>query len=296
MLSLGLMLMFSGCRQPKVTIPFDMSLSEPTDSMTREPNSEPKKPKKAIKAMGIEEALEAAEYYEFINHQALLISTYQHIIATSKDPDIVATNLTKLADLYLIDGNFAEAKRYYKKVIALYPGHKGIERARYREILAHFLSSLAPTRDQATTQATITLGKKYLEDFPHVEAGKVRGILAAAYKKLLASELLVVNFYLNKYALSGAIQPIKAALQRMMANTTIILPQLKAYDVAYNVMQSDPAWSHQILVAWDVEDIDIHEERQRVALRIQQAVSLLDKIVALDQATAMNFVNPRDKF
>lgn len=292
-----LLIVLTGCRKQKVALPQPSSVEE--EGVVPAVTTEPAKPTKSVKQMTVEEALEAAEYYEFINHQASLVATYQHIISKSKDPDIVATYLIKLADLHFIDNNFDEAKKNYKKATTLYPGHKGIEGARYREVLTHFLSSLNPSRDQSATQATITLGKKYLTDFPHVQPDRVRSIIAAAYKKLLMSELLVVNFYLNKFKLSDIAQPIKAALQRMQNIVVMIIPQLKLYDTEFARLQSDAEWSQHVLMPWDelqAKDLDTNEARTRVALKLQEAVVSLQTVVDPEGLKTLVASDLRDRF
>jgi tetratricopeptide (TPR) repeat protein len=244
---------------------------------------EPPKPKKPIKQMSVEEAVEAAHYYEFIDHEALLLATYQHIIAKSKDSDITACYLLKAADHYLQTNNFSEAKRYYKKLTTLYPGYKDIERASYREVLAHFLSSLAPSRDQAATQATITLAKKYLADFPQGAAGQVISILGAAYKRLLLSELLVIEFYLNKFSLTGTPQPLKGGIQRMKSLQTAVIAPLKKYDQNVAKMTESREWKEQVERPWSTFD-----ELVETSIGCQQVVQHLERAVALLETMATN--------
>lgn len=272
-------MVLGGCRQPSAHITLPSVLPELPPLLAESTPSEPAKPEKAIKQMSVEEAIEAAAYYAFINHQALLIAVYQHIIAKSKDPETVATYVIKLADLYFIDNNFDEAKKHYKKAITLYPGHTGIENARYREVLAHFLSSLSPARDQSATQTTINLGKKYLADFPQAEPDRVRSIIASAYKKLLQSELLVISFYLNKFRIgNGNTQPVQAALQRMINIVEILLPQLKIYDEHARTIQAQPNWMGHVFLSWDTlltDNLDTFESRQEVIAKLDYAVSIL---------------------
>ena len=275
-----LLIMLAGCRQPAAKVALPSVLPE-QENVVSDEVADPVKPQKAIKQMTVEEALEAVKYYEFINHQALLVATYQHIIAKSKDPETVATHLIKLADLYFIDNNCEEAKKYYKKATMLYPGHPGIENARYREVMTHFLSSLNASRDQSATQTTINLGKKYLVDFPQAEPERVRTIIAAAYKKLLQSELLVINFYLNKFKLNGTAQPIQAALQRMAGVADVLLPQLKLYDSAAAKIQAQEAWSHSVFLPWSTslsDNLDTDASRQEVIAKLEQAIPLLQTI------------------
>lgn len=286
-----------GCRQNKIHSPqADIAASEQTEEVKKK-LLDPQKPEKSIKQMTVEEAIEAVRYYESINHQALLIATYQNIIAKSKDPDVVATHLIKLADLYLADNNFEEAKKTYKKATTLYPGHQGIEAARYRELVAHFMSSLGPTRDQAATQTTINLGKKYLADFPQAEPERVRSIVAAAYKKLLVSEILVINFYINKAKLGTSRQPLKAALQRMDNIIKVIIPQLKQYDQEFNVLQLNQEWKERVKLSWGelaAEDLDDEAIRQRVINQLEQAVTLLHAVG--EPGKSVQVSNLRDRF
>lgn len=189
-----------------------------------------KTPQKRVKDMTLDEAITAARFYEEHMNSDHLIMTYQGIIAKSQhEPDIAATYLIKLADFYLGISNFDEAKKQYRKVIGLYPGFAGIERARYREVVAHFWSSLGPTRDQSATHTTITLGKQYLEDFkdaaPFCE--KIRTMIAASYRTVLEYERGIVEFYINRYFLSRDNEkPLRAALQRLEIIRTELLPDL----------------------------------------------------------------------
>lgn len=287
-----------GCRKPARKRV--QAVSHVQQEGAKKVEEEPKKPQKSIKQMALEEALEAARYYEFIAHEALLIATYQHIIAKSKDSDVTAQYLIKLADHYLQTNNFTEAKKYYKKIAMLYPGYRDIERARYREVIAHFSSSLAPSRDQAATQETISLAKKYMADFPQGSIDQVMSIVSAAYKKLLASELLVVEFYLNKFALSGAPEPLRGGLQRLQSLQDIIIPALKKYDATLVGTLESASWKEHMERPWSKLDdlLETAEGREQVVVYLQAAVALMRTIVvgAEPVSSSSGVAVARDKF
>jgi len=189
------------------------------------------KPQRRLREMSAAEAIHAADYYEKTGPQELIISAYQRVIAVSLDPETVATYLKKLADLYLENENYKEAKSYYQKFVSLYPGHPLIIDVRYHEILAHFLSSLSPQRDQTTTHQVIKLGKHYLADYPEQtkQHDMVIEMVGAAYKRLLEKEIAVIYFYLNKFSIDQLGSSLYAALQRVSHIVKTMIPDMEQF-------------------------------------------------------------------
>jgi tetratricopeptide (TPR) repeat protein len=189
------------------------------------------KPQRRLREMSGAEAVHAADYYEKTGPQDLIISSYQRIIAVSLDPETVALYLKKLADLYLKDDNYKEAKNYYHKFVSLYPGHSLIAEVRYHEILAHFLSSLSPQRDQTATHHVITLGKQYLADYPEqtTTRDKVIEMVGASYKRLLSYEISIIRFYLNKFSIDQLASSLHAATHRLVHIITLTMPEMNPF-------------------------------------------------------------------
>lgn len=220
-----ILLALPGCYRPAAPRPVK-ELPEQGGEQTEQQKTY--KPTRQVKEMTTEEARSAAAYYEEVGKQDLLIATYNRIITLEKDPEVVAQHIVKLADVYFGDGNFTEAIKQYRRAITLYPGASTLERARYREIVAHFWSALQSARDQTTTEATIKLGRRYLTDFPHeASAEQVAVMIAASYRKLLAHECMVMAFYQTKYATTGIVSSLRAVTQRLSYVVNTLLPEME---------------------------------------------------------------------
>lgn len=256
-----------------------------------------KKPRKRIKEMTVEEAVRAGEFYEHVKNYDLLPVAYQHIIAKSQhEPDVAAAYYIKLADFYLASNDFQEAKKHYRKVIDIYPGYQGIERARYREVLAHFWSSLSPERDQTTTRATIQLGRAYLKDFPHVtdSCERICGMIAASYRKLLESDMKVLESYIKKYFLNtNNERPLRGAVQRLHTIRTELLPDMVRFI-------PEAASVRDVLVIPEevVEAIDTIEGRTELAALLYQKLEQMRHTLVISGRAAkdMSAAQMRDRF
>jgi len=258
-----------------------------------------KRPTVQIKEMTHEQALEAVSYYEELGNSGLLVALYQRITATGKDPDIISRYMVKLADFYLGEGNFNEAIKQYRRAITLYPGAQGIERARYREIVAYFWNSLQPQRDQATTRMVIKLGKEYLAN-PADETSQqqIQGMVAASYKKLLENELLVAKFYYNKYLIGGVKSALPSAAQRISHITEQLLPDMATFlpesGALYEQLLPTAQEWHRIQ---ETEDVEHNEELQTaVAKEVVAALHHIESYLNKDSAHLPDFSKSRDKF
>jgi len=254
----------------------------------------PQKPTKQIKHMNAEEAIAAATFYEELGHKDMIVASYHQIINTAPDPDIAGTYLLKLADFYMGEGNIAEAKKQYQRIITIYPGHNSIERAHYRNLIAHYWSMLPAGRDQAATHTTIKLAKQYLSEYPdqHENSHKVRDIIAAAYQRLLAHELLVINFYLNQFLIEGRAASLKSAIHRLQFIQEKIIEYMKPF-----VSQVESLREYSTLP----EDM-VNFSTQSYAELLPYAQLLSDKVTRMRQFSEQHTlegpqsIHPRDTF
>lgn len=252
------------------------------DSKIRTIEFRKKTPQKRIKDMTLDEAITASRFYQENNNTDLLLATYQQIIAKSQhQPDIAASYIIKLADFYLGISNFDDAKKQYRKVINLYPGFIGIERARYREVVTHFWSSLGPKRDQTATRATITLGKQYLEDFKDAveSCDRIKTMIAASYRTVLEHEQGIVAFYIKKYFLhTDSEKPLRAALQRLEIIRAELLPELIYFIPEATALQHDLSIPETYS-----DDLSLKENRDIVVEQVQERIQRITTLLLREQ-------------
>jgi outer membrane protein assembly factor BamD (BamD/ComL family) len=256
------------------------------------------KPQRRLREMSEPEAVHAAEYYEKIGPQDLIISAYQRVIAVSLDPEIIATYTKKLADLYLADSNYKEAKKYYHKFVSLYPGHSLITDVRYHEILTHFLSSLSPQRDQTATHHVITLGKQYLADYPEQRTvatvrcmyEKVIEMIGASYQRLLFAEISIIRFYLNKFSIDQLASSLHAATQRLVRIITHTIPDMRPFVPQLEAIAAQLSLpeQHETEPTPDLFSARIDE--------IMKNVHILESFLAADVTPSYSTAYFRDKF
>ena len=223
-------IVLSGCKKP----PYEQTQPVIKHHYTQEKLDQIKKSKPAnnIKKMTLEEAFQAKEYYRAVNETELLIKTLERITSLSTDHQVLGDVKLELADLNLKMGNLEVAQKLYKEYRTLFPGSEHIKHACYQEVLANYWDTLDADRDQTKTQATITLGQNFLEEFPNDDlfAHTINDTLKTCYTKLLDSELHSVNFYLNKYNYSQNATALNAAQNRLAYIKKELLPHLNIAD------------------------------------------------------------------
>jgi len=245
---------------------------------------------KRIKDMNLEEALEAKQYYEDLGREDMVLQLIPHIISISKDVHLTARLQLELADLHLSSGNLEQAGKLYTDFVSFYPGDANIKKARYHLLLATFWTALEPDRDQALTNTSVELAKKYLQDFPQDEeyTPKVHEIIKACYQALLEGELSLMKFYLNKFTYEHKPTAIEAARLRLTHIKDAYLPILALYDErGKNILET-------------MEPIEKLATMDDLALVREQA-DLIMKQVALAEMLLVSplqkyKVHPRDTF
>lgn len=185
-------------------------------------------PKKMVKDMNYQEALEGKEYYEAVNNDEFTLKCAERMVALASDKEETAKALLTLAQGYNKQGDHKKAKQYAQDYQLYYPGTPEAKDAAYLAIQSQFLSTLGAGKDQTSTHKTIEQAELFLKRYENEEhyCKSVKDMVQACYKKLLDNELSVINTYVarNKYNKKDA--PLVAASRRIEHIKKKLLPQV----------------------------------------------------------------------
>lgn len=233
--SLALVLLLGilpGCKKPYEQFKRPVPTKTFREKQTLMHTIKKKSLRKHVKDMNLQEALEAKHYYEELGREDVILRLIPHIIALSKDMQLVAQLQLEFADRQLSSGELEEAQKLYTNFIAFYPGDPNIKAARYRQLLATFWTALEPDREQILILTAVDAAKSYLKDFPDDTEywSKVHEILKTCYLSLLEGELGLIKFYLNKFSYERKPTAIEAARSRLEHSKEAFVPILGLYD------------------------------------------------------------------
>jgi outer membrane protein assembly factor BamD (BamD/ComL family) len=187
-----------------------------------------------IKDMTLAQALKAREYYQAFGWDEQLTKLLVHIIALTKDVNKLAEYTLELADVHTRLGNLEQAQKLYETFVTFYPGSAHIKDVRYRQVVVAFLRSNDASRDQSMTRTTINYAHAYFLDFPEddIWGEEIHKILHTSYRRLLESELGVMQFYVHRYSFAGNVAALDAAQSRLQYLRVHVLSKLILYDHA----------------------------------------------------------------
>lgn len=183
-------------------------------------------PKKMVKDMNYQEALDGKDYYEAVNNEEFALKCAERMVALASDKEETAKAMLKLAHGYIKEGDYQKSKQYAMDYQLYYPGTPEAKDAAYIAIKAQYLSTLIPGRDQTNTYATIEQAedflKKYETDTQYKQS--VKEMANTCYQKLLENEVAIVKTYLarNKYNKQQA--PLASASRRIAHIKEKLLP------------------------------------------------------------------------
>lgn len=157
----------------------------------------PHKNKLALKSLqelkeGLAKALEQKDY-----ETATKYLDAMRMVCT--DTEELKNILLQLADLYYSREDWAKAERAYQEFVMLYPGAHKCDYAHYKAVECGFKLTLDFDRDQTKTQEVLKLADEFT--ITHKNSGYLNEVITIATQcreKLLASDVNVFNFYMNK--------------------------------------------------------------------------------------------------
>ena len=128
------------------------------------------------------------------------IKYLKRMLTLCTDIDALADHLLELGDLLFESEKYVKAVKVYREFTQLYPGDTRVEYALYRAVSASFKCTHEPDRDQTPTHETIELADAFLArgDIFTTHRTEVEKIRTECYQKLVASELNVCSFYLDR--------------------------------------------------------------------------------------------------
>jgi outer membrane assembly lipoprotein YfiO len=114
------------------------------------------------------------------------------------DPELLKDILLEMADIYFELQEWTKAERAYNEFVLLYPGAMRCDYAHYRAIVCATNLTLTPDRDQTKTEETVKLAEEFITNHPKSSyLEKVIQLTAQCREKLLESDVLIFNFYMN---------------------------------------------------------------------------------------------------
>jgi outer membrane assembly lipoprotein YfiO len=235
-------------------------------------------PYKKVRDMELSEAENAACYYRECGYYDLAIKSYERILALSEDHEIIARSLLKLAALQRELGHYEEAQKYYDQFLTMYPGHAEREFAHFKCLESHYLSMKDATRDQSSTEKTLQKAKAFLDLFPDksVYAEQVREIINICNKRIIAHELFIAQFYVNKYRYELTISPLRAARNRINYIAEELLTYLSPRDEQIEIV--DELIGDYLMKNLEAEasEVELTKHADQMDHIIQELSKLLD--------------------
>lgn len=134
----------------------------------------------------------------------------ERLITLCENSHEKADLIIEIADLLFSQNDFDAAKKWYQEFVRLYPGNKGIEKAKRSIILCTKQYIRSPDRDQTPTEETLKLAQEYLDK----ESFKTYREEVTAIKKeceaiLAQADCGVAEFYITYGDYSAAERRIK---------------------------------------------------------------------------------------
>lgn len=219
---------------------------------------------KKIERLTFDEALDVYYFYKKQPKKPQLASVIERIIALTTDHDFINPLLIELADLMFESGNYKKAEEYYTQHATMYPGSSHIDYVKTRQIESAYKQILDVRRDQSKTKETRKLIESYLLslDNDNPKRKNMEKILDQCYMILLESELLYINFYLNRYrTMERQEKALDAAYKRLHHINTTLIPFIKA--------------EHYQNVHNELDDFFADEHRKQDIATIEKIVSRL---------------------
>lgn len=215
---LSILSLIALCAQGNSPFGLGQNMKKPDFGMPDKKKKAPHKNKLALKSItelqeGLKKALEQKDYETATKHLDAL-----RMVCT--DTEELKNILLQLADLYYLREEWAKAERAYQEFAMLYPGAQKCDYAHFKAVECGFKLTLDFDRDQTKTQEVL----KFAEEFTasHKESHYLNEVITIATQcrqKLLASDVNVFNFYLNK-------NDYKAAQKRLDIISKEHVPQL----------------------------------------------------------------------
>lgn len=141
---------------------------------------------------GLKKALDEADYETATKYLDAL-----RMVCT--DTEELKNILIQLADLYYIREDWAKAERAYNEFVMLYPGAEKCDLAHFRAVECGFKLTLGADRDQTKTQEVLKLADEFISTHKNsAYTNEVITIATQCREKLLASDINVFNFYMDK--------------------------------------------------------------------------------------------------
>ncbi len=193
-------------------------------SRMRKTTGKKKKKKTTLSTMNYEELAIAKNRQVAANNKDIAIKYVEQMMKLCDDINKLAEHLVELGDLLFDCSQFERSAHIYIEFTNLYPGNDQVEYSLYRGILSSFYCTLDAEHDQTKTEETIALTDKFLErEDVFVEyRNEVKKIRTQCYHKLVQSEFLICNFYINR----GGKKSLKAAELRIEDLRTAWLKKL----------------------------------------------------------------------
>lgn len=180
-------------------------------------NSDQPNINKLAKHMNFKEAAYAKDYYKEKKNSDCFINCAERVLAVGGDQDIEQTTRLELAEHYLEQCKYEKANNYSIEYQKLYPGTTEAKRAAFIEIQSYYLATLTSDRDQSDTLKALEHAQDFLKLYPDDTeyTADITNIISTCYKKLLESEIHVIESYLNKYNYYNYAAPLISGQKRI---------------------------------------------------------------------------------
>ncbi len=185
--------------------------SKKQKSRMRKSTSEKKKKASTYREMTFEELLAAKNVHMAQNNYASAIKYLDQMIKLCNDATIIAQLWIEVADLLVLDKEYAKAAQRYAEYAILYPGGEHIEYALFKAIECSFECTLSNDRDQTKTEETLALAESFLQQDHFTQyTDQVRIVRDQCYSKLVESEMSICSFYIKRGQVKQAEKRLEA--------------------------------------------------------------------------------------
>jgi len=180
--------------------------------------------------MNLEQAYQARLYYLWKQSIDPAIHVLERILILEEDQNQRAYHMIEIGDLHMSKEDYAGAQTVYETCIEQYPGSAYFEYLMRQLMLCHYYNMMPPEKDQTETRNVITSADTYLNTFGEFStyAHEAHQLQRHAYHDFCTAELLVSDFYLNKYTYTQAPSTLRAAYYRLQYMYDHIVPYLDA--------------------------------------------------------------------
>lgn len=183
---------------------------------------------KLIEKMNFKEAAYAKRYYQLNNNNDLFVAAGERLLAVGGDQDIEQITRLELAEYYLNSSKYEKSRNYALEYQKLYPGTKDAKKSAFIEIQSYYLDILSSDRDQSNTVQALEHAKEFLNIYSEDTEYKdeIKQIIDSCYKKLVESEINVIDSYFIKYNYYNHIAPLISVKKRVAYINDKIKPNL----------------------------------------------------------------------